>query len=138
MDDDIDMLDLDGLFNASNTENDILFDLDMSNPLQSAASFMEGDIDDLPTPALEEEITTSTSDKQAGVTSNSKLKRKRGTRKDKCSGGISNDNAGLSHVSRNGDDSEQVPSSKKGQTKVKPKPIILTEEQKKVMVAYKV
>lgn len=84
-------------------------------------SFIEGDIDELPTPALEQEITKSTSAEQAGVTSNSKLKRKRGTRKDKCSGGSGNDNAGLSHVYRNGDDSEQVPSSKKGQTKVKPK-----------------
>jgi len=66
MDDDIDMLDLDGLFNASNTENDILFELDMSNPLQSAASFIEGDIDELPTSTLEEEITKATSAKQAG------------------------------------------------------------------------
>ena len=48
------------------------------------------------------------------------------------------DNAGLSHVSRNGDDSEQVPSSNKVQTKVKTKPIMLTEEQKKVMVEYEV
>ena len=40
MDDDIDMIDLDVLFNASNIENDILFELDMSNPLQSAASFI--------------------------------------------------------------------------------------------------
>jgi len=110
----------------------------MSNPLQSAASFIEGDINELPTPALEEEITKSTSAEQASVTSNSNLKRKRGTRKDKCSGGSSNDNAGLSHVSRNGDDSEQVPSSKKGQTKVKPERIMLTEEQKKVMVEYEV
>jgi len=67
MDDDIDMLDLDVLFNASNTENE----LDMSNPLQSAASFIEGDIDELPTPALKEEISNSTSAKQAGVTGNS-------------------------------------------------------------------
>eukprot|EP00815_Leptocylindrus_aporus_P003486 CAMPEP_0116061198 /NCGR_PEP_ID=MMETSP0322-20121206/6929_1 /TAXON_ID=163516 /ORGANISM="Leptocylindrus danicus var. apora, Strain B651" /LENGTH=95 /DNA_ID=CAMNT_0003546085 /DNA_START=60 /DNA_END=347 /DNA_ORIENTATION=+ len=71
MDDDIDMIDLDVLFNASTIENDILFELDMSNPLQSAASFIEGDIDELPTPALEEEISNSTSAKQAGVTSNS-------------------------------------------------------------------
>jgi len=60
------------------------------------------------------------------------LKRKRGTTKDKCNGGSSNGNASLSHLSRNGDDSEQVPSSKKGQTKVKPKPIALTDEQKKL------
>jgi len=71
-----------GLFNASNTENDILFDLEMSNPLQSAASFMEGDIDELPTPALEEEITKYTSAEQVCVTSNSKLERKRRTRKE--------------------------------------------------------
>jgi len=61
-----------------------------------------------------------------------------GLGRNKYSGGSSNDNAGLSHVSRNGDDSEQVPSSKKGQTKVKPERIMLTEEQKKVMVEYEV